>query len=84
VIVVMLSLVLLVIVVSNVVLWSFQMNQFDLDRMHENVIVANVTRVKDSSSWFTAQREYTVNFGSRISGIYTDTQTIDNQSESFM
>lgn len=80
----MLSLVLVVIIVGNVVLWSYQMNQFDLDRMHENVIIANVTRVKDSSSWFTAQHEYTVNFGSRISGIYTDTQTIDNQSESFM
>ncbi len=84
VIVVMLSLVLVVIVVGNVVLWSYQMNQFDLERMHEDVIIANVTRVKSSSSWFTAQREYTVNFGSRISGIYTDTQAIDNQSESFM
>jgi hypothetical protein len=80
----MLSLVLVVIIVGNVVLWSYQMNQLDLERMHEDVIIANVTRVKSSSSWFTAQREYTVNFGSRISGIYMDTQSIDNQSESFM
>jgi Na+-transporting NADH:ubiquinone oxidoreductase subunit NqrC len=44
VIVVMLSLVLLVIIVGNVVLWSYQMNQVDMDRMQENLTIANVTR----------------------------------------
>lgn len=33
VIVVMLSLVLVVVIVANVVLWSYQMNQFDWDKM---------------------------------------------------
>jgi Na+-transporting NADH:ubiquinone oxidoreductase subunit NqrC len=44
VIVVMLSLVLLVIIVGNVVLWSYQMNQVDMDRMQENLTIVNVTR----------------------------------------
>jgi hypothetical protein len=37
VIVVMLSLVLVTIVVSNVILWSYQMNEFDLERNHEDL-----------------------------------------------
>lgn len=48
VIVVMLSLVLLVIIVGNVVLWSYQMNQFDMDRMQENFAIADVTRAEPS------------------------------------
>ncbi|HVO36637.1 MAG TPA: hypothetical protein VMT01_00515 [Candidatus Acidoferrum sp.] len=82
VIVVMLSLVLIVIIVSNVVLWSYQMNQIDLDRMHENVTLANVTRVTQSS-WFTTQSEYPVTAGSRTSGTYTGTQAIGGSYESF-
>jgi len=82
VIVVMLSLVLIVIIVSNVVLWSYQMNQIDLDRMHENVTLANVTRIT-GSSWFTTQSEYAVTAGSRTSGTYTDTQAIGGSYESF-
>ena len=82
VIVVMLSLILLVIIVSNVVLWSYQMNQFDLERMQENVKVANVTRVTHSS-WFTAQTEYTVIAGSRLSGTYADTKFLDGSYEIF-
>jgi phage baseplate assembly protein gpV len=42
VIVVMLSLVILVIIFSNVILTSYQMNQFDWDRMQENVEITNV------------------------------------------
>lgn len=48
VIVVMLSLVLLVIIVGNVVLWSYQMNQFDMDRMQENLAIENVKKAKSS------------------------------------
>jgi Na+-transporting NADH:ubiquinone oxidoreductase subunit NqrC len=48
VIVVMLSLVLVVIIVGNVVLWSYQMNQVDLERMQETVTIANVTRAEPS------------------------------------
>jgi Na+-transporting NADH:ubiquinone oxidoreductase subunit NqrC len=42
VIVVMLSLVIVVIIFSNVILTSYQMNQFDWDRMKENVEITSV------------------------------------------
>jgi hypothetical protein len=44
--VVMLSLVLVAIIVGNVVLWSYQMNQLDLQRTQENLTISNVTRIK--------------------------------------
>jgi hypothetical protein len=82
VIVIMLSLVLLVVIVSNVILWSYQMNQFDLERMQETINIANVTRVT-RSSWFTAQKEYTISVGSQLSGSYTDTKVLDDSYETF-
>jgi Na+-transporting NADH:ubiquinone oxidoreductase subunit NqrC len=42
----MLSLVLVVIIVGNVVLWSYQMNQVDLERTQETLTIANVTRME--------------------------------------
>ena len=50
VIVVMLSLVLMVIIVGNVILWSYQMNQLDIDRMRENFSLTNVTRTINGAS----------------------------------
>jgi type II secretory pathway component PulK len=44
VIVVMLSLVLVVMIVGNVVLWSYQMNQVDLERAQETFTITNATR----------------------------------------
>lgn len=82
VIVVMLSLVLVVIIVSNVILWSYQMNQFDWERMQENVEIVNVAKT-DSSPWSIAQNEYAVNVGSHVSGSYVDTQAIDGSYETF-
>lgn len=82
VIVVMLSLILIVIIASNVVLWSYQMNQFDLERSQENVEVSDVVRVT-RSSWFTAQTEYTIDAGSRLSGDFTSTKTLDYLYETF-
>jgi len=82
VIVIMLSLILMVIIVGNVVLWSYQMNQLDWEKMKENLNITNVERV-NHSSWFVGQREYTVNNGSHISGTYTDTQAVDSQYEQF-
>jgi hypothetical protein len=81
-IVVMLSLVLVVIIVANIVLWSYQMNQLDLERMQENVSIANVTRIT-RSSWFTAQNEYTISAGSRLGGTCTDTRSPDGSYETF-
>lgn len=82
VIVVMLSLVLVVIVVANVVLWSFQMNQYDWERMQEKIALTNATHVA-RSPWFTSQSEYTVNIGNRVNGTYTYTQAADGNYETF-
>lgn len=82
VIVVMLSLVLIVVIVANVVLWSYQMNQLDWEKMKEGISITNIEHV-NRSSWFLAQSEYMVNTGSRISGTYTDTQAIDGSFETF-
>ncbi len=46
VIVVMLSLVLIVMIVGNVVLWSYQMNEVDLERSQEALTITNVTRTE--------------------------------------
>lgn len=43
VIVVMLSLVLVTIIVANVVLWSYQMNRVDLERIQENFAIEGVS-----------------------------------------
>ena len=81
VIVVMLSLVLIVIIVSNVVLWSYQMNEVDWERMQEKLSIVNVERTSDSP-WFTSQEEYVVSGGSQLLGNYIDTQAIDGGYES--
>ncbi len=82
VIVVMLSLVLIVIVVGNVVLWSYQMNQLDWERMQETVKIADVARIT-RSSWFTAQNEFTIIAGSLLGGTYTDTKMFDGFYQTF-
>ena len=46
VIVVMLSLVLVVMIVGNVVLWSYQMNAVDLERSQEAFMITNATRTE--------------------------------------
>jgi len=47
----MLSLVLIVVIVANVVLWSYQMNQLDWEKMREDISIANVTSVEESWSY---------------------------------
>jgi len=51
VIVVTLSLVLIVVIVANVVLSSYQMNQLDWEKLREDISVANVTRVEETWSY---------------------------------
>jgi hypothetical protein len=51
VIVVMLSLALMVTVVGNMVLWSYQMNDLDMQRMQETVTLKNVSVSKGSISF---------------------------------
>jgi hypothetical protein len=47
----MLSLALMVTVVGNMVLWSYQMNELDLQRMQENISLQSVTTAKGSTSF---------------------------------
>ena len=54
VMVVMLSLVLIVIVVDNIVLWDYQMNQLDWERMQEKIEITAAVSV-DTVSLFTIQ-----------------------------
>lgn len=58
------------------------MNQFDWERIHEDVQIADVAPL-NTSAWSTALGECAVNIGTRISGAYSDTQAVDNQYESF-
>jgi len=83
VVVVMLSLIIVVTIVVNVVLWSYQMNQVDLERLGEDVKILGVSQVNGSSQWFPVQQEFTVDAGSRVSGTYVDTQSLDGLYESF-
>jgi hypothetical protein len=78
----MLSLVLVVIIVGNVVLWSYQMNQLDLERVQETLSLTNITRIT-RSPWFAAHTEFSINAGSRLSGTYTDTTSLDSLCETF-
>src|SRR4030043_28747 len=82
VIVVMLSLVLIVMIVGNVFLWSYQMNQVDMDRIQETLSLTNVTRIT-RPPWFNAQTEFSINAGNRLSGTYTDTTSLDSLYETF-
>ncbi len=84
VIVVMLSLILVVVIVANVVLWSYQMNQFDWERMQEKIEIISVRDVSAFSPWYIAHTEYHIDVGSKVGGSYTDTQSIsDDRWETF-
>ncbi len=59
IIVVALSLVIVLAIVSNLVLWNYEMNEVDWEKMKESI---SITNVEDGiySSWFVAESEYTV------------------------
>ena len=73
VIVVMLSLVIVVIIVSNVILWSYQMNQFDLERMQENVEIVGIVSVANGTT-FTFQNKGSVT--AQLVSLWIDSPTI--------
>jgi hypothetical protein len=54
IIVVALSLVIILAIVSNIVLWNYEMTQLDWEKMKENVTITNVENVT-SGSQFTFQ-----------------------------
>jgi hypothetical protein len=78
----MLSLVLIVIITANVILWNYQMNQYDWEKSQEKTEITNVEHIT-RSSWFTAKTSYMVDMGSYISGTYTDTWSVDDIYERF-
>ncbi|MCW4023782.1 MAG: hypothetical protein NWF01_01960 [Candidatus Bathyarchaeota archaeon] len=80
VIVVMLSLALLVTVVGNTVLWSYQMNQFDLDRIHENVNIqsANASLI----DWYQTPLSYAL--GSQTTLINGTIANLTSPDQSYM
>jgi hypothetical protein len=79
---VVLSLVILVTIASNVILWSYQMNQLDWEKMQENIEVTDV-RLVNSSAWVTTQNDYIVPIGTRANGSYEYTTAVDMFYESF-
>lgn len=78
VIVVMLSLVLIVVIVANVVLWSYQMNQLDWERMQEKIEIVEAKSGESFSSWFVAQTEYAIDIGRHVSGSYAYTHSVED------
>lgn len=83
IIVVVLSFVIILAIVSNIVLWNYEMNQVDWEKMKEEASITNVEQVTTYSSWNVLQEEFTVNLGSQSGGTYVNTQTIDDTYESF-
>lgn len=84
VIVMVLSLVILVIIASNVILWSYHMNQLDWEKTQESMTIINLVNVNTTySRWSTVKAEYQVNLGSHVSGSFINTQTIDGNWETF-
>lgn len=57
VLVVVLSLVILIVIVSRVVLWSYEMNRLDWETMQEQIEISNVTRATPEG-WYSANWKY--------------------------
>ncbi|MFC1486100.1 hypothetical protein ACFLRN_00190 [Thermoproteota archaeon] len=82
IIVIALSLVVMLAIVSNIVLWNYEMNQVDWEKMKEEASITNV-EVVTHSSWFVVQSEYFINTGFLDSGDFWDTHLVDDSYESF-
>jgi high-affinity Fe2+/Pb2+ permease len=54
IIVITLSLVIILAIVSNIVLWNYEMTQMDWEKMKENI---SINEAATHSSWLTAQSE---------------------------
>lgn len=77
-----LSLVILVIIVSNIIFWSYQMNQLDWERIQEEMNIVSADPISHSS-WSTATQEYIAHIGTREFGTYLDTQSVNDTFETF-
>jgi len=79
--VIALSLIIITLIVSNVVLWGYQMNQLDWEKMREDVKITSVTTF---SPWFVVDGEFLTNRGSHTLGTHTNTQVDDGLYETFL
>ena len=77
IIVIVLSLVIILAIVSNVVLWNYEMNNLDWEKMKENVIITNVERVTGSQFTFENDGGLTVHLVSLWIINSTDHQRYD-------
>jgi len=77
IIVIALSLVIILAIVSNIVLWNYEMNQVDWEKMRENVIITNVERVTGSQFTFENDGGLTVHLVSLWIINSTDHQRYD-------
>ena len=77
IIVIALSLVIILAIVSNIVLWNYEMNQLDWEKMKENVIITNVERVTGSQFTFENDGGLTVHLVSLWIINSTDRQRYD-------
>jgi hypothetical protein len=76
----MLSLALLVTVVGNTVLWSYQMNQLDMDRMHEDLSVLSASA--SLVNWYQNPSSYTL--GSQTTLINGTISNINSNDGAYM
>ena len=77
IIVIALSLVIILAIVSNIVLWNYEMNQVDWEKMKENVIISNVERVTGAQFTFENNGGLTVHLVSLWIINSTDRQRYD-------
>ena len=84
IIVVVLSLVIILAIVSNVILWSYEMNQVDWEKIKEEIRIDNVSKVVTDSSWNDVEEEFTINLGNITEGTFLNTQISDENFERFI
>lgn len=79
VIVVVLSLVILVVVVENVVIWGYNMNQYDWERMHEYLSILNVTSGPSGGSNFSFENNGPLTV--QVVSVWVDNLTLHSHYE---
>jgi len=77
IIVIALSLVIILAIVSNIIMWNYEMNQVDWEKMKENIIITNVERVTGSQFTFENDGSLTVHLVSLWIINSTDHQRYD-------
>jgi hypothetical protein len=74
--------VIILAIVSNIILWNYEMSEVDWEKMKESVSITKIESTANSS-WFTATSGYTINTGALVSGSFVDTKVVDGDFERF-